>query len=132
MALLPLSETERQYLKQLIRETIDEVRAEKSKARKQPNGSPPDPVILSFAELYFSPTFEPDILGYDLPYDLYCSFPSVPPITRVEFARRFAKACLASDKLGVVERARTSQAKGLLWIRFATDAEIRDRRVAKD
>lgn len=128
MGLLPLSETERQYLKRLMRETIDEVRAEKSKTRKQSNGSPPDPVILSFVELYFSPTFEPEILGYDLPYDLYCSFPSVPPVTRIEFTRRFAKACIASGKLGHVERARTSQAKGLLWVRFATDEEIRERR----
>ncbi len=132
MALLPLTETERQYLKQLVLETIAEMKSEKQSSRKKSHGTPPDPIMLSFAELYFSPTFDPEILGYELPYDLYCTFPSVPKLTKLEFSRRFSKACAASPKLGVVELARNAQMKGLRWVRFATDAEIRERRAAKD
>lgn len=128
MGLLPLNASELGYLKQLIREVIAEVAAEKSASARKYQGSPPDPVMLSFVELYFSPTMAPEVLGYDSPYDLYCSFPKAPKLTKPEFTRRFCKACTMSHKLGVVERARTSQMKGLRWIRFATSAEIKERK----
>jgi hypothetical protein len=111
---------------------------ESSKMKKLPKGKrvplhpEHDPVMVQFVKLFFSPTFEPDILGYQLPYELFCSFPKSPQMPRSLFAAKFRKVCQNSPHLGFVELARNSQMKGLRWVRFATDAEIRERRAVKD
>jgi hypothetical protein len=126
MGLLPLTETERQYLKQLIRETFYEIEDER-KVKPQVTLE-----MTEFVNLYFSPTFDSEIMGYELPYDLYLSVTKDEKYSKLEFVHRFRKACMAAKHLGVVEPARVSTMKGLRWVRFATDAEIRERRAAKD
>lgn len=83
---------------------------------------------MRFVGLYFSATFDPEILGYELPYELFCSFPNAPKMPKSLFTAKFRKACMESPHLGIVELARTAQMKGLRWVRFATDEEIRERR----
>jgi hypothetical protein len=124
-----LSASDIKEWREFIRGVFLEIPPKEKKSIALPNVCPK---MVEFVGLYFSSTFDNEMLGYELPWDLYSSLPDMPKLTRLEFTRRFGRTCRVAPHLGVVEPARTSEMKGLRWVRFATDAEIRERRTSKD